>query len=193
MLGPVVVAVAVLLPGTACGRSGSPVDASPQSLTRSEKPEAPVTLHVGTIAPARLGQRFQVVATASPGIAVGSLSLTVHFAGVVRRANVRGSKVVWRSVPAGQSRRLAIAAIARHVGTGALTITARVVAGNVAQTRTVVVDVLAAADQVLAGTSGLQQLQLHHLDHELATGRISRAEYETQKARVLGGGATEGP
>jgi hypothetical protein len=54
--------------------------------------------------------------------------------------------------------------------------------------RTAVVYVYSAGDEVLLGTDGPSTLELTHLDHELAKGRISHQDYEQRRDAIVGGG-----
>lgn len=50
---------------------------------------------------------------------------------------------------------------------------------------------LVTKEEILVGTNGLQALELEHLEHLRSAGRLTQADYEKARERVLGGGAVE--
>ncbi|MDQ6796773.1 MAG: hypothetical protein M3011_01900 [Actinomycetota bacterium] len=97
----------------------------------------------------------------------------------------------WRAVGAGEQKSTTATLGLSGAGPGEITGTVEVLDadGGVEYSSAAAIDVLATPTEVLTGTNGPLVLQLEHLDHEHAAGRITDDQFSQMREQILGGGA----
>jgi hypothetical protein len=186
---------AVLMAPAGCRQPGptiGPADPRPVAPATSSippvKPVAPidVTLSVHPV-PLAADREFSVQLRAAAHGTVRSVRADFSASGVVSLVGTHG--VSWDVLVPGSTRTTETQARIGGQGSGEIhgNVTGDLPVGA-GLGRTAVLYVLATGDEVLVGVDGPTTLQLTHLDHLLADGRITRQEYEQRRDAVISGG-----
>lgn len=189
----VAVTVAAFLSATAgCGggSAAGPAEGTKALTTvATAKPVAAidVTLSVHPV-PLSADREFSVHMTATSHDTVPSARADISASGTASLVGDHGA--TWKGLTPGVTRETETKARVHGQGHGEIhgTVVADGPHTGIGSGRTAVLYVLAADDEVLVGVDGPTTLELTHLDHQLAKGRITSEEFEQARDKVISGG-----
>lgn len=188
--------VLVLAACTSSGPRGGPAGEDPangsttsvgDSAGPGTEPTSAAQISIEPIGAVAAGTPFTVTLTLGTRNALGEARPRLAAAGIARVT--RSPDVVWVDVGAGETESTEVEVVLDGYGEGELQAFVDVVESDPSVTYTERARryILATPEEVLTGTSGPLALQLEHLDHQLAAGRVTPAQYEAAKDDLLAG------